>query len=1054
MRRENPPGGEEPTHAQAAEPSSNDSGEIVAPDCIGPYLVVEEIGRGGMGVVWKGYDTRLDRPVALKTITGPLADDERWLERFVREAKLLASLSHPHIAVVHDLPQHGKRPVIVMELLDGSSLLDRVREAALSFDETIRIATELTLGLEAAHERGIVHGDLKPANVQVLDSGQVKILDFGLARSFEWTSQPNTRALLAGTPGYMSPEQVRREFVDARSDLFNLGVLMFEGLTGQRIFPASDGKREMSVVITQEPRWELLPKDTPEGLRRLIEACLQRDANKRPGSAREVRMRLEKLREDLDEVSLPKVVTQPPALPAERDAFVGRHDELAQLTAALTGGGRFVTVLGPVGVGKTRLVTRLLNRPESEWSSVAWFCDLSEARSVDGLVHVVAAALGVTVHATDGVEAIGRILAGRGRSLLVLDNFEQLVDHADDTLGRWLTQSPDTSFLVTSREKLHLSGEDVLLLEPLPVAGAGVELFVERGRAHRPGFALTDENREAVLELVRLLEGLPLAIELAAARLRVLSPAQQLDRMKNRFQLLSGTRPSNERQATLRNALEWSWDLLEPWEQAALAQASVFAGGFTMEAAEAVLDLSQWFDAPWTMDAIQSLVDKSLLRTWIPGGLGNAATGEPYFGMYTSIQEHAREKLCTEGAIPDGASGPTAEEAARVRHGKYHANLVEGSDDPANQRRLELALDNLVIACRRARERGDGETARACLAGSWRVLKARGPIATGLELGLEVAELDELEDGERAKMLLVAAEAAQGLGDLEAARGHYEGALVACRAAGDRPLEGVLLSNLGNLCLRQHRLDEAAQDYADGLAIHREVGNRRAERTALNNLGALHEREGRLDEARELVEVALLLAREDDDHAQHQLCVDNLVSLSLNAGKASEARALLDEALEHHRSKGARAEECRALLGLGMLLEEDDELTEARARLDEALAAARELDDPHLLGDALGALGGVLAALGEEEEAEAAFAEGERHLRRVGHVERLTRFLVRRGQGELRIGHDATARSCLLEAETLAARLAVAPGSRLARQLEALREGVDAEGGEPSGSGG
>ena len=194
-----------------------------------------------------------------------------------------------------------------------------------------------------------------------------------------------------------------------------------------------------------------------------------------------------------------------------------------------------------------------------------------------------------------------------------------------------------------------------------------------RARAQRPDFVLNDANRAAVAEVVRLLDGLPLAIELAAARVRVLSPAQLVARMRDRFAILAGARGMAARQATLRAAIDWSWDLLAPWEQGAFAQCSVFDGGFTLEAAEAVLDLSPWPEAPSAMDVVQALSDKSLLRMWVPAAKSRYDIEEPFFGMYLSIREYAAEKL--------DAGGAAARRAAEERHGVHFAALRQRRGD-------------------------------------------------------------------------------------------------------------------------------------------------------------------------------------------------------------------------------------------------------------------------------------------------------------------------------------------------------------------------------------
>ena len=349
-------------------------------------------------------------------------------------------------------------------------------------------------------------------------------------------------------------------------------------------------------------------------------------------------------------------------LPAERDAFIGRTAELHALAQRLDAGARLLTVIGPGGTGKTRFVRRYGWAWLGDWPGGVCFCDLSEARSLDGVLRAVAVALDVPLGKDDPVVQLGHAIAGRGRCLVILDNFEQVLVHAAATVGRWLDRAADAAFVVTSRERLHLTGEEVFPVEPLPLEQEAIELFSARARAQRPDFVLDATNRAAVAEVVRLLDGLPLAIELAAARVRVLSPAQLVERMRNRFALLAGVRGAAARQATLRAAIDWSWDLLTPWEQAALAQCSVFEGGFTLDAAEAVFELSAWPEAPAAMDAVQALVDKSLLRTWNRADAGRYDLEEPHFGMYLSIHEYAAEKL--------KASRPGALGLAEERHGR------------------------------------------------------------------------------------------------------------------------------------------------------------------------------------------------------------------------------------------------------------------------------------------------------------------------------------------------------------------------------------------------
>jgi predicted ATPase len=320
-------------------------------------------------------------------------------------------------------------------------------------------------------------------------------------------------------------------------------------------------------------------------------------------------------------------------------------------------------------------------------------------------------------------------IADRGRVLVVLDNFEQVIQHAPATVGRWL-HARDASFMVTSRERLHLSGEVVQLVEPLPLDGSAIDLFVARARAVRHDFAPDAAQRSVIADVVKLLDGLPLAIELAAARIAVLSPSQLLVRLRDRFKVLAGRRGVT-RQSTLRAAIDWSWDLLSAWEQAALEQCSVFDGGFTLAAAETVIDLPAWPEAPPVIDAMQAPVDKSLLRRWMPDAApARHDIEEPYFGMYISIHEYAVERC--------RARGDDYADAVQDRHGRYFAAF--GTDEALEalfthggmQRlhALQRELDNLLSACRRGIARADGEVA-APLPRGVEVLALQGPLGRG-----------------------------------------------------------------------------------------------------------------------------------------------------------------------------------------------------------------------------------------------------------------------------------------------------------------------------------
>ena len=266
----------------------------IAPGSIvGPYEVTAPLGEGGMGVVFRARDVRLQRDVALKLLPAHLADDPDRLSRFRREAQILASLNHAHIAQIYGLEQVDGSVCIVMELVEGETLADRLKNGPLSYDEALDISRQIADALAAAHERGIVHRDLKPANIRVMPNGTVKVLDFGLAKAIGGrTSDINVSAMptavgqsmvgsVLGTPGYMSPEQARGKEVDARTDIWAFGCVLYEMLTARQAFEGETVTDVMANIVTRQPDLNLLPKDTPASIRLLLSSALNKNPSLR-----------------------------------------------------------------------------------------------------------------------------------------------------------------------------------------------------------------------------------------------------------------------------------------------------------------------------------------------------------------------------------------------------------------------------------------------------------------------------------------------------------------------------------------------------------------------------------------------------------------------------------------------------------------------------------------------------------------------------------------------------------------------------------------------------
>ncbi len=274
---------------------------------LGPYEIVAPLGAGGMGEVYRARDTRLGREVAIKALPAAFARDPERLARFEREAQTLASLSHPNIAAIHGLEDRGGVPHLVLELVEGESLADRLARGPLQPREALAISIQIAAAIEAAHERGVVHRDLKPGNVMITPSGVAKVLDFGLAKTdpvaapgADLTQSPTVAiapdATLAGTilgtAAYMSPEQARGRSVDRRSDVWSFGCVLFECFAGRAPFEGATVTDLLAKILEREPDWALLPAGTPPRAREILKRCLRKDADERPRDIRDVRLEL------------------------------------------------------------------------------------------------------------------------------------------------------------------------------------------------------------------------------------------------------------------------------------------------------------------------------------------------------------------------------------------------------------------------------------------------------------------------------------------------------------------------------------------------------------------------------------------------------------------------------------------------------------------------------------------------------------------------------------------------------------------------------------------
>ncbi len=748
------------------------------------------------------------------------------------------------------------------------------------------------------------------------------------------------------------------------------------------------------------------------------------------------------------------------SLPAERDSFVGRQDLLEALNTKLEAGVRLVSVLGMGGVGKTRLVTRFAWMRRADCPGGVWFCDLSQARGADGILFAVAQGLEVPLGA-DPVAQLGQAIAGRGKCLVVLDNFEQIAKYADETLGRWLERAPLAQFIVTTREVLGIVGEEILAVSPLDREEA-FDLFLKRANAARQGYSPSAEDADAIGQLVKVLDCLPLAIELAAARVRVMTPRALLIRMKDRFDVLLSHAGRRDRQATMRAAFDWSWELLSEAERGTLARLSVFEGGFTLESASAVAGVDATTGAPSIVDLTQWLVDKSFVRR----------VSDDRFDMLESVRQYAAQHLRAEGRFE--RSGRECEAQARARHWRFFAM----TDERAAVADRCAELSNLVAACRAAAEAEDGQSAIGCLVGAWTALRLTGPYRAGVELAAVVERMSTLNDREMGWVHCVAGDALDILGDVEAARLHVEKGLqcaavsadLTCRArllivlGGRQALDGELeraseslteahrlseaqadealqasaLIVLGRLMDHQSRFAEARGYYENALTIARARGDRRTEGGLVGNLGGIHHALGEVEQARSHYERALAIASEVGDRRWEGNGRCNLGLLYQEQGKSAEARAQFDIALSTAREVGFVRLAYTVLCNLGILLTTEGQLVEAARHLEQAVAGAIASSDHRSEGQFRGYLALALAKQGSLEQARAMLDLGESLL--VASGDRLSHALLLcdRAEIEFLASRAGTAEAAMGKARRIADELECGPESELRRRLAAI----------------
>src|SRR4051812_1272064 len=938
------------------------------------YRILQLIGRGGTGLVYEAEHVVLGRSAAVKTLLPTLVDDAEFRERLVRESRMVAALEHPTVIPIYDAGEAEGALYVAMRLVRGPDLAELIdREGRLDLETTVGLLEQVAGALDAAHASGLVHRDVKPANVLLEEAtGRVYLSDFGIAKHADAAGLTRTGFFL-GTVDSAAPEQIQGLPVGPPADVYAFGCMVYECLTGRPPFDrVSAGAILRAHIADPPPR---LPPDLglPPALDDAVGRALAKEEADRYPTCGEMVLdiraaagvgRHTRAWTTLHPVAAPEAA-RAAALPPETTPLFGREDAIERLNELLRQPDiRLVTLTGLGGIGKTRVAIAAARAASDDFDEVA-FLDLTVVAEPESLARSLAQGLGVAV-ADDGpaVDALGSRLAGR-RTLLVLDSFERVLPEAP-VIADLLSACPRLVVLVTSQIALRLPEERRFVVPPLPLADAGagddpralaasapVALFVDRARTVKPDFALGADNAAAVARICLHLDGIPLAIELAAARVNVLTPQAILARLDQRLAFLTeGTRGLPDRQQTLRAAIDWTYDLLPERERVVFARLGVFAGGWTLEAAEAICGDPEQNAVGELLNALAALVDNSLVRQ------DEGIEGEPRFTMLDTIREYALERLRERGEADD----------LRARHAERYLALAERAEpelDASGQAawlaRLEEEEDNIWAALAwSAADAGDRASGLRIVGSIMRYWSMRGRTAA-VRHWLEGALADEdgIPEGTLAKARDAAGYAAFCEGDLLPATEHFERSAGFAKRAGDARRHAAATGRLAAVLLARGERTAARRAAEGALQEATGGGDKVTASGALSVLAEIAAEEHEEPTSAGLSERAMRLRRELGDRPLLASSLLDEARRGFSRRAPAETAMLVREALGVAHAVGDAWVESVALNTLGALAVAEGDGAEARRLLGDALALAHRRGDRRAVAESVHALAGA-----------------------------------------------------------------------------------------------
>ena len=811
---------------------------------LGNYRLIQLLGKGAFAEVYLGEHLYLNTPVAIKVLRSQV--DSPTLADFLTEARHVSQLVHPHIIRVFDFGLEAQASFLVMDYAPFGNLRQlHPPGMVVPLPIIVSYIRALASALQHAHDQHLIHRDLKPENALLGHKHEVLLSDFGLALLASGI-EPLQLKERFGTLAYMAPEQILGQPCPA-SDQYALAVMLYEWLSGQLPFAGSVAHLSNQHLYASPASLCERHPEIPVAVEQVVFKGLSKDPTRRYVDVLSFATAFE---EASHAVSPPHALaTLPAATPSAASSFldgqqmpsctvpvpltplIGREQELQAARALLMRPEvRLVTLAGIGGIGKTHLALSLGNEVRQAFAQGACFVSLAAIADPEQVIPAIAQALGLQERGNHcPFEHLKTFLHDK-QLFVLLDTFERVLPAAP-FLSELLSSCPQLKLLVTSRALLHIWGEYALTIAPLELPDlqhlpgreilshvAAVALFVQRTQALLPGFQLTEENARAIAEICNRLEGVPLALELAAARSKLLPPQALLGRLDARIPVLTGgRRDAPLRQQTLRNTLSWTDDLLSPDEQTLFRRLAVFVGGCSLQAAEAISTALGGMTTS-VLDGITSLIDKSLLRQPVHD------KDEPRLYPLEMIREYGLERLAACGEL----------EQTSDAHAAYYLALAEEAESvrpDANQvawqERLEREVKNVRAALEWLLEHKKVEAALRLAAALRQFWVLPGYLDEGrsfLEQALKASKEIHVSPTVRAKALYAAGWLACWQNDRRQATPLLEESLQLFRSLGDKRGEASALTCLSALIHERGEGGTAAALRKEGVRLYREIG--------------------------------------------------------------------------------------------------------------------------------------------------------------------------------------------------------------------------------------